>query len=397
MFASNLNFLSAVDHFELAEDVDPEGLHVARECLEEAFKLNQTSTDDQISHGLMADVFKNYFSLDKQCESTPTPNPETEGTTSLRNTANDDLLKTSKVCFSYLHIVSRDELFGQFYAALDNMNFFTTIPGGDEDHAQLAKATTFFENAVLDMENSGAQKISRDGLASSFKTKGNQAMQSKLYPEAVELYTCAIALQDNAIFYCNRAAAYTQLNKYTEAIADCMKSIELEPAYSKGYSRLGLAFYGQGKYLEALSALHKALQLDPDNSFVQANIQAAEQRWKEEQQRAEAGQSSASSSDGQQGSSHAHIRFNASLPADIAGMFTNMASAVSGHEARDQAPAAAAAEALDLPAMLRSVMFMFSQHPEQESAPRGPLLFSSSSTGFRSTLGFLTVLSMVAD
>lgn len=45
--------------------------------------------------------------------------------------------------------VSRDELFGQFYTALDNINFFTTIPGGDEDHAQLAKATTFFENAVL--------------------------------------------------------------------------------------------------------------------------------------------------------------------------------------------------------------------------------------------------------
>ncbi|CAA7400303.1 unnamed protein product [Spirodela intermedia] len=310
-----LAFLDFLRTVELADDVDPEGLHVARECLEEAFKLNQTSTDDQISHGLMTDVFKNYFSLDKQCESTPTPNPETEGTTSLRNTSNDDLLKTSK-----------------------------------------------------DMENSGAQKISRDGLASSFKTKGT-------------------------------AAAYTQLNKYTEAIADCMKSIELEPAYSKGYSRLGLAFYGQGKYLEALSALHKALQLDPDNSFVQANIQVcSDTRWRRRGRQMDSiffCTGSASSSDGQQGSSHAHIRFNASLPADIAGMFTNMASAVSGHEARDQAPAAA--EALDLPAMLRSVMFMFSQHPEQESAPRGPLLFSSSSTGFRSTLGFLTVLSMITD
>lgn len=36
-----------------------------------------------------------------------------------------------------------------------------------------------------------------------------------------------------------------------------MKSIELKPTYSKGYSRLGLAYYGQGRYLEALSALRK--------------------------------------------------------------------------------------------------------------------------------------------
>ena len=34
---------------------------------------------------------------------------------------------------------------------------------------------------------------------------GNQNMQSKLYPEAIDLYACAIALSDkNAIYYCNR-------------------------------------------------------------------------------------------------------------------------------------------------------------------------------------------------
>lgn len=38
------------------------------------------------------------------------------------------------------------------------------------------------------------------------------------------------------------------------------------------------------------SKILAALQLDPGNSFVQANIQVAEQKWKEELQRAEAGQ-----------------------------------------------------------------------------------------------------------
>lgn len=34
---------------------------------------------------------------------------------------------------------------------------------------------------------------------------GNRAMQSKLYTDAIELYSCAIALRgDSAVYYCNR-------------------------------------------------------------------------------------------------------------------------------------------------------------------------------------------------
>lgn len=101
----------------------------------------------------------------------------------------------------------------------------------------------------------------------------------------------------------------------------------------------------------------------------------------------------------------------------------NMVSAIPGHEARDQAPAAAATDggnqqearvvanlnlnldqASDISGALRSVMDLFSQHAPQERDSRGPFLFSSSSAGFRSTslgfsrrLGFLIVLSMVAE
>ena len=38
---------------------------------------------------------------------------------------------------------------------------------------------------------------------------GNKAMQSKLYTEAIELYTFAIALcEGNAVYYCNRSVSY---------------------------------------------------------------------------------------------------------------------------------------------------------------------------------------------
>ena len=50
-----------------------------------------------------------------------------------------------------------------------------------------------------------------------------------------------------------RAAAYTQINHYAEAIRDCLKSIEINPSYSKAYSRLGFAYYAQGNYRDAVN------------------------------------------------------------------------------------------------------------------------------------------------
>jgi small glutamine-rich tetratricopeptide repeat-containing protein alpha len=37
-----------------------------------------------------------------------------------------------------------------------------------------------------------------------------------------------------------------------EAIEDCLKSIEIDPTYSKAYSRLGSAYFALGNYHDAL-------------------------------------------------------------------------------------------------------------------------------------------------
>ena len=50
----------------------------------------------------------------------------------------------------------------------------------------------------------------------------------------------------------SRAAAYTLLNMNNEAIVDCLKSIEINPNYSKAYSRLGSAYFALGNYQDAL-------------------------------------------------------------------------------------------------------------------------------------------------
>ncbi|GMI90869.1 tetratricopeptide repeat 8 [Hibiscus trionum] len=191
------------------------------------------------------------------------------------------------------------------------------------------------------MERSGCQAFDRKTLADTFKSQGNRAMQSKLYSDAIELYSIAVSLcDDNAVYYCNRAAAYTQIHKYNEAIRDCLKSIEIDPNYSKAYSRLGLAYYAQGNYADAIEkGFKKALQLDPNNESVKENIKVAEQKLKDEQQRAEWDQGASSSQNNQGsnnqstgsrshgGSSPFTMPFDtSSLPTDIASMLMNMAA-----------------------------------------------------------------------
>ncbi|GJW78806.1 small glutamine-rich tetratricopeptide repeat-containing protein [Tanacetum coccineum] len=181
--------------------------------------------------------------------------------------------------------VSEDELCGQFLSALEKVQYFGTAANGDDEQA-LQRATNLFHSAFADMEKSGCKEIDLTSLADTFKLHGiqhassdiipfmsqhgtdffvmnlkelqenincNKAVESKLYPGAIELYTVAIALRgDNAIYYCNRAAAYTRAGQHAEAIIDCQKAIAIDPKYIKAYCRLGYIYSAQGKYTEAL-------------------------------------------------------------------------------------------------------------------------------------------------
>ena len=49
-----------------------------------------------------------------------------------------------------------------------------------------------------------------------------------------------------------RAAAHSEVGKYGEAIADCEKAIQIDPSYSKAYSRLGWVYHAQGRFQEAI-------------------------------------------------------------------------------------------------------------------------------------------------
>jgi stress-induced-phosphoprotein 1 len=76
----------------------------------------------------------------------------------------------------------------------------------------------------------------------SMKEQGNAAFKAKDYNLAIQHYTAA--LNENAgdhTILGNRAAAYHNLSKFQEALADANKCIEVKPDWSKGYQRKAMA------------------------------------------------------------------------------------------------------------------------------------------------------------
>ncbi|XP_038621722.1 small glutamine-rich tetratricopeptide repeat-containing protein beta [Tachyglossus aculeatus] len=138
---------------------------------------------------------------------------------------------------------------------------------------------SFCKNDILPLSNSLPEDVEK---ADQLKDEGNNHMKEENYGAAVDCYTQAIELDPkNAVYYCNRAAAQSKLNRYTEAIKDCERAIAIDAKYSKAYGRMGLALTAMNKYEEAIASYQKALALDPENDSYKSNLKIAEQKLRE--------------------------------------------------------------------------------------------------------------------
>ncbi|XP_006869038.1 PREDICTED: small glutamine-rich tetratricopeptide repeat-containing protein alpha [Chrysochloris asiatica] len=118
--------------------------------------------------------------------------------------------------------------------------------------------------------------------AERLKTEGNEQMKVDNFEAAVHFYGKAIELNPaNAVYFCNRAAAYSKLGNYAGAVQDCDRAICIDPSYSKAYGRMGLALSSLNKHAEAVAYYKKALELDPDNETYKSNLKIAELKLRE--------------------------------------------------------------------------------------------------------------------
>ncbi|KAG8201268.1 hypothetical protein JTE90_016754 [Oedothorax gibbosus] len=112
--------------------------------------------------------------------------------------------------------------------------------------------------------------------AERMKIIGNQFMKAMRFQEAIKHYTAAIEYDNNnAVYYCNRAAAYSKLNEFQNAIKDCEKAVQIDPLYAKAYGRMGLAYISLNQSESAITAFQKAVEIEPQNESYQTNLKIA--------------------------------------------------------------------------------------------------------------------------
>ncbi|XP_071043768.1 small glutamine-rich tetratricopeptide repeat-containing protein beta isoform X2 [Parasteatoda tepidariorum] len=145
-----------------------------------------------------------------------------------------------------------------------------------ESQKDVLSLDEIFNSYVLSFEEMDDQLPGELKEAIIMKNIGNNLMKNNQFSEAIRYYTAAIEIDNqNAIYYGNRAAAYSKLNEFKSAIKDCEMAIKIDPKYAKAYGRMGLAFTSLELYDKAVEAFNKALELDPDNQSYQNNLKLA--------------------------------------------------------------------------------------------------------------------------
>ncbi|XP_078526850.1 small glutamine-rich tetratricopeptide repeat-containing protein alpha [Lissotriton helveticus] len=148
---------------------------------------------------------------------------------------------------------------------------------------EIFAAATLTEAPFVQVSSEPASPSEDDAVeAERLKSEGNEHMKTENFEAAVSCYTKALEVNPiNAVYFCNRAAAYSKLGNYVGAVRDCERAIAIDPGYSKAYGRMGLALSSLNKYTEAVTYYTRALELDPDNDTYKSNLKIAEMKMKE--------------------------------------------------------------------------------------------------------------------
>ncbi|CAM4750902.1 unnamed protein product [Rotaria magnacalcarata] len=107
-------------------------------------------------------------------------------------------------------------------------------------------------------------------------SKGNTAYSSGEIDEAIDLYTRALAIdENNHILYSNRSAAYAKLENYENAIKDAEQCIKIKPDFIKGYTRKASVLAFLKRYDDAIKVYEAGLAIDPNNQQIITELEAA--------------------------------------------------------------------------------------------------------------------------
>ncbi len=113
--------------------------------------------------------------------------------------------------------------------------------------------------------------------AESFKNQGNDFFKQKQYEKAIELYTKAIEIPPTSLYYCNRALNHIHLENYGSALSDANQAIQLDVSNPKAYYRRGTSYLALSKFSEALADFQKVVQLHPQDKVARTKVALCKQ------------------------------------------------------------------------------------------------------------------------
>ena len=104
--------------------------------------------------------------------------------------------------------------------------------------------------------------------------EGIEAMQRGAYQAAVDIFTRVIeSAPDFAEGYNKRATTYYLMQQYEESIADCERTIALNPHHFGALSGAGLCYLGERNLTKALEFFERAVAVNPNMPQIQQYIE----------------------------------------------------------------------------------------------------------------------------
>ena len=85
------------------------------------------------------------------------------------------------------------------------------------------------------------------------------------------------------MYFSNRAAAYGAQGAHESAAEDAQRAIDLDPAFTKAYSRLGHALFSSGDVKGSVQAYERGLEREPGNTNMQQALNVAKAKLKEQE------------------------------------------------------------------------------------------------------------------